>query len=75
MWVHQLSCRIVPLARVSLIELADHNRIGTFKGHFGVGKDFFETQRDGGFFSKDASPEDLRHFLEFTGVQRKSVDR
>jgi hypothetical protein len=57
------------------VVIAEFYEGNTFKGHFGVGKNFFETQRDGRFFSKDASPEDLRHFLELAGVEQKSVDR
>jgi hypothetical protein len=35
-----------------------------FKGSLGVGKDFLETQRDGGFFSQSAAPDEVRGFLE-----------
>jgi hypothetical protein len=34
------------------------------KGSFGVGKDFFETQREGGFFSKNTSPSEIHNFLD-----------
>jgi hypothetical protein len=35
-----------------------------FKGSFGVGKNFFATQRDGGFFSRNASPSEIRSFFD-----------
>lgn len=34
-----------------------------FKGSFGVGKNFLETQRDGGFYSQDATPDEVSSFL------------
>ena len=34
----------------------------TFVGHFGSGVNFFETQREGGFFSREASPSELNQF-------------
>lgn len=34
-----------------------------FKGTFGVGKNFLETQRDGGFYSQDAAPGEVNEFL------------
>jgi hypothetical protein len=33
------------------------------KGSFGVGKNFLETQRDGGFYSQDATPDEVSSFL------------
>jgi hypothetical protein len=36
----------------------------TAKGSFGVGRDFFETQREGGSFSKSASPSEIRGFFD-----------
>src|ERR1700749_1978160 len=42
----------------------------TFKGHFGYGRNLFETQRDGrGFFSKDASPEEVAEFKALLGIK------
>lgn len=41
-----------------------------FKGSFGVGRDFFETQRSGVFYSQRASANDVRHFLDLLGVDR-----
>ena len=34
-----------------------------FKGSFGVGKNFLETQRDGGFYSQDATSDEANTFL------------
>ena len=39
-----------------------------FKGSFGVGENFVETQRDGGFFSKPASSNEVREFLALLNV-------
>jgi len=38
------------------------------KGHFGVGRNFFECQRDGAFFSKDASAPEIEEFLKLIDV-------
>jgi len=38
------------------------------EGSFGVGKDFFETQREGGFFSRSASPSEIRAFLDVVNL-------
>lgn len=38
------------------------------KGSFGVGKDFFETQREGRSFSKKATPGEIHCFLEAANV-------
>jgi len=35
---------------------------------FGVGKNFFETQREGGFFSQSASPSEIRGFFVATNL-------
>lgn len=43
------------------------------KGSFGVGKDFFETQREGGFFSKNASPSEVRGFLDALNLDDASL--
>lgn len=40
-----------------------------FRGHFGVGPDFFETQREGDFVSKPASEGERREFLDLIGVR------
>jgi hypothetical protein len=39
-----------------------------FKGSFGAGDKFFETQREGSFFSQNSSPSEIRHFLDLLGV-------
>jgi hypothetical protein len=50
--------------RVPTVSIEFYN--GTeFKGSFGVGKNFLETQRDGGFYSQDATPDELNRFLTF----------
>jgi hypothetical protein len=38
------------------------------KGSIGVGKNFLETQRDGGFFSKNASAKEIRSFFDAIGL-------
>ena len=49
----------VPVPRVS-IEFYEGTE---FKGSFGVGKTFLETQRDGGFYSQDATSDEVSTFL------------
>jgi hypothetical protein len=44
-----------------------------FKGSFGVGNDFFETQRAGSFFSQRASSVEVRHFLDLLGVDEEGT--
>jgi hypothetical protein len=39
-----------------------------FKGSFGSGTNFFETQREGVFCSRSASPSEVRRFLDRLGV-------
>ena len=43
------------------------------KGSFGVGKDFFETQRDGSFFSKSAAASDIRGFFDALNLDDAAV--
>jgi len=50
----------VPVPFVA-VELFDGQKM---KGSFGAGKNFFETQREGGFYSKDATSADIRHFFD-----------
>jgi hypothetical protein len=38
------------------------------KATFGVGRDFFETQREGAFFSKNASPSEIRGFYDVVNL-------
>jgi hypothetical protein len=40
---------------------------------FGAGDHFFETQREGGFFSKSASSSEIRTFVELLGVDEATV--
>jgi hypothetical protein len=47
----------------------------TFKGHFGAGRNFFETQRAGGFFSKNATPNHVEQFLQLLGVPKDQLRR
>ncbi len=46
----------------------------SFKGSFGVGKNFLETQRDGGFWSKEATPDEVRRFLDLVGKSKESFN-
>lgn len=39
-----------------------------FKGSFGAGNAFFETQREGGFFSQSTSSREVHSFLDLLGV-------
>ncbi len=49
---------------------------GIFKGSFGIGEDFFATQRVGGKFdAKPASEEELQTFLNTIGVDKKRLYR
>ena len=43
-----------------------------FKGSFGVGGYLFETQRDGDFFTRSASPAEVLRFLELVSPQSNS---
>lgn len=54
----------IPVPKVE-VQLFDGQKA---KGSFGVGKDFFETQREGGFFSKKASPGEIRCFFDAANV-------
>ena len=45
-----------------------------FKGHFGVGSNFFETQRSGDFTSKSASKSERGEFLRLIGISRHLAD-
>jgi hypothetical protein len=47
----------------------------TFKGSFGIGKNFFEMQRDGGFWSKDAKSDEVGRFLDVVGKLKESPHR
>ncbi|MGH9686701.1 MAG: hypothetical protein ACRD5K_06380 [Candidatus Acidiferrales bacterium] len=45
------------------------------KGTFGAGKDFFETQRDGEFFSKHASSNEIHNFFDAAGLDDAAVKK
>lgn len=44
-----------------------------FKGSFGVGENFLETQRDGGFFSQSASAKEIQCFFDLAGINRSTL--
>jgi hypothetical protein len=46
----------------------------TFKGHFGVGRGFFETHREGEFASKRATAAECAAFLLLIGVDKKTIE-
>jgi hypothetical protein len=54
----------VPIPRVA----ANFYNGNEFKGRFGVGAGFFETQREGDFASQRAGSQEEREFLELLGV-------
>jgi hypothetical protein len=45
-----------------------------FKGHFGAGIDFFETNRNS-FWSKGATSSEIHQFLDMVGVPREKIKR
>ena len=45
------------------------------KGNFGAGRNFFETQRQGAFFPKNASPSEIRDFYDFVNLERTVYGR
>ncbi len=45
-----------------------------FKGHFGVGANFFETQRSGDFMSKNASKVQREEFLALVGIDKSFAE-
>src|SRR5262245_60488070 len=46
-----------------------------YKGSFGIGMDFFWTNRSGGFDGKPATDEELQTFLNTVGVDKKRLYR
>jgi hypothetical protein len=46
-----------------------------FKGSFGVGQNFIEVQRDGGFFSQNVPAGEVRRFLDLVGVSPSAVQK
>lgn len=61
----------IPVPRI----IAEFYYGDTFKGHFGAGKGFFETQRAGGFYSKKADPNHVQEFLQLLGVPTEQLNR
>jgi hypothetical protein len=47
----------------------------TFLGHFGVGSNFFELQRSGGFFSRSASDAERKEFMNLLVVPFERLER
>jgi hypothetical protein len=45
----------------------------SFKGNIGVGPNFLETQRQGGFWSQRASRAEIKQFLDLAGVKEGKV--
>ena len=45
------------------------------RGSFGAGKNFFETQREGGFFSKGASPSEIRAFFDAVNLDDATLKK
>ena len=43
------------------------------KGSFGVGKNFFETQREGGFFSKSTSASEIQGFFDAVNLDDATI--
>lgn len=46
-----------------------------FKGAFGVGSNFFYTQREGTFEAKSATDKEIQGFLDVMGVEKKRLFR
>lgn len=46
-----------------------------FKGHFGVGNDFFETQREGIYCSKSISEREEQEFLGLIEVDKELIHK
>lgn len=54
------------------IELFDGQKL---KATFGVGRDFFETQREGAFFSRNASPSEIRGFYDVVNLDDATLKK
>lgn len=61
----------VPVPTVE-VQLFDGQRA---KGSFGAGKDFFETQREGGSFSKNVSPREIRSFFDAVSLDDATLKK
>jgi hypothetical protein len=46
-----------------------------YNGSFGIGMDFFQTNRSGGFDAKPATDEEIQAFLDIVGVDKKRLYR
>jgi hypothetical protein len=46
-----------------------------FKGSFGLGKNFFETQRDGGFWSKDVPADQVGRLADLLAISKENLNR
>jgi hypothetical protein len=53
--------------------VANLHSSSTLLGHFGVGANFFETQRKGGFFSRSATVAERRQFMELLGIPFEKI--
>jgi hypothetical protein len=60
-----------PIPKIKLLLYNDME----FKGSFGIGEDFFWTQREGRFDAKSATDEELQAFLDIVGVDKKRLYR
>jgi hypothetical protein len=60
-----------PIPKIKLLLYND----GVLKGSFGIGEDFFWTQRRGRFDAKPATDEELQTFLDTIGVDKKRIYR
>ncbi|HJP61645.1 MAG TPA: hypothetical protein VJ865_16670 [Gemmatimonadaceae bacterium] len=54
----------------TIAEFYDSN---DFRGHFGSGSDFFETQRDGDFSSRSANADEFAAFQRLLGIRVKVI--
>ena len=61
----------VPVPRIIL----DFYDADNFKGHFGIGKGFVETQRVGAFASRSISEREAQEFLNLIGMSDESLLR
>jgi hypothetical protein len=60
-----------PIPKIKLLLYNDVK----FKGSFGIGEDFFWTQREGRFDAMPATDEELQTFLNTVGVDKKRLYR
>ncbi|MCI0554411.1 MAG: hypothetical protein L0287_25980 [Anaerolineae bacterium] len=60
-----------PIPKIKLLFYSN----GEFRGSFGVGEDFFQTQREGRFDAKPATNDEIENFLNLVGVEKKRLFR